>query len=228
MMLWSIIVTFDQRGRYRISALGGLWPRWALRLYFGRFRLQRKNIQKKLPFFQHKKGHWPAAFSSVAFNGPDRERGSALRRLGWHGRRREVGVSEISGVRSGAPSPCRRSSLHAVPPGASQAIATSCCCCVEITPSPIFLSRASLRSLRSPRFSWGLRSLLCAITPRGSLPPQLSTRDERHSGHHHARPPRFGWIGSSRLKRPSCRACRTSARRHRHSSPTFILVLQIS
>ncbi|MBC8409739.1 MAG: peptidase dimerization domain-containing protein [Rhodobacteraceae bacterium] len=51
------------------------------------------------------------------------------------------------------------------------------------------------------------------MTPRGSLPPQLSTRDERHSGHHHARPPRFGWIGSSRLKRPSCRACRTSARR---------------
>jgi len=39
--------------------------------------------EKAFPFFQHKKGHWPAAFSSVAFNGPDRERaGSALRRLG--------------------------------------------------------------------------------------------------------------------------------------------------
>ena len=72
--------------------------------------------EKAFPFFQHKKGHWPAAFSSVAFNGPDRERaGQRFGAWAWHGRRREVGVSEISGVRSGAPSPCRRSSLRCRP-----------------------------------------------------------------------------------------------------------------
>lgn len=52
-----VLVLFhnDQRGRYGISALGGLWPRWALRLYFGRFRLQRKKHSEETSVLQDKK-----------------------------------------------------------------------------------------------------------------------------------------------------------------------------
>jgi len=45
----------------------------------------------------------------------ERGQGQRFGAWAWHGRRREVGVSEISGVRSGAPSPCRRSSLRCRP-----------------------------------------------------------------------------------------------------------------
>ena len=66
-----------------------------------------KNIQKKLPFFNMKKDGLQL---SLLWQTDLTDRGQGLRfgAWAWHGWRREVGVSEISRVRSGA--------LFSVPP----------------------------------------------------------------------------------------------------------------
>ena len=104
----------------------------------------KKKSENELLFFKIKKDTGLRAFSSRGISTDLPTEGSVALRFGawaWRERRREVGVSEVSGVKSGALFSTAARCIRAFSlTGASEAgFATRWSCYVTTTPSPISL-----------------------------------------------------------------------------------------